>query len=81
MRKNNPIAHPNEPRPARTMRDGTYRTQVSVLFIIEASNGLFYGTTYQRGTGMQSTGTIYSVSPDGAYTLGHSFDPDQIKSP
>jgi uncharacterized repeat protein (TIGR03803 family) len=40
--------------------------------LILASDGNFYGTTYEGGSADQ--GTVYRMTPDGVVTLVHSFD-------
>jgi uncharacterized repeat protein (TIGR03803 family) len=43
--------------------------------LIQATNGDFYGTTYQGGTGGGSgDGTVFSITPGGTLTTLHSFD-------
>jgi uncharacterized repeat protein (TIGR03803 family) len=40
--------------------------------LIEASDGNFYGTTYDGGSA--NLGTVFKITPFGAFTLLHSFD-------
>ncbi|HTU42208.1 MAG TPA: choice-of-anchor tandem repeat GloVer-containing protein [Candidatus Aquilonibacter sp.] len=48
--------------------DGSYPYSAPV----EATNGMFYGTTFQGG--LTGDGTVFEVSAKGAYTMLHSFN-------
>ncbi len=44
----------------------------SLAGLVQASDGNFYGTTQQGGTG--GYGVVYKITSDGTYTTLHSFD-------
>jgi uncharacterized repeat protein (TIGR03803 family) len=43
--------------------------------VVQATDGNFYGTTYEGGTGKTSpVGTVFKLTPEGMLTTLHSFD-------
>ena len=51
--------------------DGSRPTSAPVV----AADGTIYGTTFQGG--LQDSGTVYKISPQGDYSVLYSFTPDQ----
>jgi uncharacterized repeat protein (TIGR03803 family) len=41
--------------------------------LVQATDGSFYGTTLEGGTGIGKVGTIFEMTPNGALTTLHSF--------
>jgi uncharacterized repeat protein (TIGR03803 family) len=44
-----------------------------VAFLIQASDGNFYGTTQLGGTGERPAGTVFQMTPDGTVSFLHEF--------
>ncbi len=51
--------------------------------LVLATNGNFYGTTYQGGTGCayENCGTVFEITPEGKLTTLHSFEPPDGANP
>jgi uncharacterized repeat protein (TIGR03803 family) len=47
---------------------------VPLTGLVQGTDGNFYGTTDDGGTGTSGEGTIFKITPSGAFTSLHSFD-------
>lgn len=59
---------------AEVVHEFTQAEGISPHGLVEARNGLIYGTAWRGGT--KDKGTIYSMTPDGQLTVLHSFEND-----